>query len=337
MSVGFGNSVYDSRNNCNAIVETATNTIIAGCNNSDIPITVTSIGVCAFQGCQLRSLDLHNNIVAIGEGAFSRCISIPSITIPKSVKSIGENAFGYCNNVKSITVSPLNETYDSRNNCNAIIETRTNRLINGCNSSTIPNTVVSIENYAFWGCMSMTVMKIPESVVTIGDYAFYDCSSLVSVTIPKSVVTIGNNAFYSCSSLVSIYCLAALPPICGNWVFDNDVQETATLYVPFGCLQKYKEADVWKDFIHVEELPQGYGVEESSEIEISVFPNPAIDLVNINCQGMTKVTVYGMRGETIKDVNVNADKFVVTGLDAGTYFLRIETTKGSITQKIVKL
>lgn len=407
MSVESGNAVYDSRNNCNAIVETATNTIIAGCNNSEIPLTATSIGVCAFQGCQLKSLDLHNNIVEIGKLAFSRCGLLSSISIPKSVESIGEGAFGYCNNVKSIVVSPLNGTYDSRNNCNAIIETQTNRLINGCNSSTIPNTVVSIENYAFWGCMSITSITIPNSVVTIGDNTFSDCTSLVSMKIPNSVITIGDSAFssctsmisveipnsivtigedvfygcsslvsmkipnsvaaigyfafgfcsnlvsltisnsvtkigdgafFGCSSLASVYCLATIPPLCeGNNVFNNEVQETSTLFVPFGCLQKYKDADVWKDFIHVAELPQGYGVEECLEIEFSIFPNPTTDIVNVKCKDMTKVTVFGMRGETIVDVNTNADSYVITDLNVGTYFVRIETAKGGMTQKIVKL
>ncbi len=361
MSVESGNAVYDSRNNCNAIVETATNTIIAGCNNSHIPLSVTSIGAFAFQGCQLRSVDLHNGIVAIGNGAFSLCELLSTIAIPKSVKSIGENAFGNCNNVKSIVVSPLNDTYDSRNNCNAIIETQTNRLINGCNSSTIPNTVVSIENYAFWGCelvtsmiipnsvtmigdyafencWSLTSMTIPNSVTAIGDFAFYVCSNLVSLTISNSVTKIGDGAFFGCSSLASVYCLATIPPLCeGNNVFNNEVQETSTLFVPFGCLQKYKEADIWKDFIHVEELPQGYGVEECLEIEFSIFPNPTSDIVNVKCKDMTKVTVFGMRGETIVDVNTNAESFVITDLNVGTYFVRIETAKGSMTQKIVKL
>lgn len=362
MSVESGNAVYDSRNNCNAIVETATNTIIAGCNNSLIPLSVTSIGAFAFQGCQLRSVDLHNGIVAIGNGAFSLCELLSTIAIPKSVKSIGENAFGGCHNVKSIVVSPLNDTYDSRNNCNAIIETRTNRLINGCNNSKIPNTVVSIENYAFLGCMSITSITIPNSVVTIGDHAFSDCTSLVSMEIPNSVTAIGyfafgfcsnlvtltisnsvtkigEGAFSGCSSLASVHCLATIPPLCeeGINVFDNEVQETSTLFVPFGCLQKYKEADIWKDFIHVEELPQGYGVEESSEIEFSIFPNPTTGIVNIKCKDMTKLTVFGMRGETIVDVNTNAESFVITDLNVGTYFVRIETAKGSMTQKIVKL
>ena len=78
--------------------------------------------------------------------------------------------------------------------------------------------VVSIGNYAFYGCTRLTSITIPESVTSIGNSAFYDCSSLTSITIPESVTSIGNYAFYRCSSLTSITIPNNVTSI-GNYAF----------------------------------------------------------------------------------------------------------------------
>ena len=182
MIVENGNTIYDSRENCNAIIETATNTLLSGCQNTIIPNSVTSIESSAFSGCS----------------------SLTSIIIPNSVTSIVNNPFEGCYGLSSIVVESGNHTYDSRENCNAIIETKSNTLIAGCQNTVIPNSVTSIGNYAFSGCSSLTSITIPESVTNIGRYAFYNCSSLTSVTIPNSVTSIGDFAFFNCASLTSI-------------------------------------------------------------------------------------------------------------------------------------
>ena len=177
-----GNKTYDSRENCNAIIETATNTLIRGCNSTIIPNSVTSIG----------------------DYAFSYCSSLTSMTIPNSVTSIGGLAFYWCTSLTSIVVEKGNITYDSRENCNAIIETATNTLILGCNSTVIPNSVTSIGGWAFSNCVALTSITIPNSVTSIGGYAFYWCEGLTSIIIPNSVTSIGNGAFSNCESLTSI-------------------------------------------------------------------------------------------------------------------------------------
>ena len=176
-----GNSNYDSRNNCNAIIETASNTLIFGCMNTTIPNSVTSIGYAAFDGCT----------------------RLTSITIPSSVTNIGR-AFDGCSGLTSMIVEDGNPNYDSRNNCNAIIETASNTLIFGCMNTTIPNSVTGIGYAAFDGCTSLISITIPNSVTYIDDYAFYGCSSLTSITIPSSVTYIGDAAFSGCFSLTSI-------------------------------------------------------------------------------------------------------------------------------------
>ena len=203
--VESGNTKYDSRNDCNALIETGSNTLITGCNNSTIPNSVTSIGNFAFWNCSgLTSITIPNSVTSIGYSAFSGCSGLTSITIPNSVISIGYSAFYGCSGLSSITVSSDNSVYDSRNNCNALIETDTNTLITGCNNTTIPNSVTSIGYGAFYGCSGLTSLTIPNSVTSIGGYAFYRCSGLTSINIPNNVKSIDEGTFESCSGLTSL-------------------------------------------------------------------------------------------------------------------------------------
>ena len=170
-----------------------------------IPNSVTSVGDYAFELCSsLTSITIPNSVTSIGYGAFRECSSLSSITIPNSVTSIGSGAFYGCSSLSSMVVEEGNTTYDSRDNCNAIIETATNILIVGCGHTTIPNSVTSIGYGAFQNCSSLTSITIPNSVTSIGEHAFSWCSSLASITIPNSVTSVGYYAFYNCSSLASI-------------------------------------------------------------------------------------------------------------------------------------
>ncbi len=182
MAVEEGNIVYHSKGNC--IIETASKTLIAGCQNSVIPTdgSVTSIGASAFSG---RS-------------------GITSITIPSSVTSIGGGAFASCNNLKSITVENENTEYYIKSSC--LIEAKSKTLVWGCENSIIPTdgSVTSIGDYAFDGCSSLTSITIPDSVTSIGAAAFQSCSNLTDITIPSSVTSIGEYAFRYCYNLKAI-------------------------------------------------------------------------------------------------------------------------------------
>ena len=219
------NGTYDSRDNCNAIIETATNTLVAGCDESFIPGTVTAIGDGAFQGCtKMTTMVIPNSVTSIGDGAFSECDCLESLVIPKSVTSIGNNCFLFCSNLTSLSVEEGNSRYDSRDNCNAIIETATNTLIRGLKNTVIPNTVENIGEFAFYQCSGMSGMDIPESVTCISSYAFYYCRDLTSICIPDSVKSIGSAAFYGCTGVKELTVGKSVESIGNNAFFGCSIE-----------------------------------------------------------------------------------------------------------------
>jgi len=136
-----------------------------------------TIGDNAFCFCSgfTGSLTIPNSVTSIGESAFETCSGITSVTIPNSVKSIKENAFSNCQSITSMCVGSGNTVYDSRNNCNAIIETESNTLIAGCKNTVIPSSVTCIGNNAFATCTGLTTVNIPNSVTSIEMNAFFGC------------------------------------------------------------------------------------------------------------------------------------------------------------------
>ncbi|MCR5068750.1 MAG: leucine-rich repeat protein [Prevotella sp.] len=220
----------------------------SGLTSVTIPNSVTSIGSYAFWRCSgLTSVTIPNSVASIGYDAFYRCLGLTSVTIPESVTSIGDGAFHGCSGLTEIKVADGNNVYDSRNNCNAIINTSSNTLIAGCKNTIIPNNVTSIGEDAFSGCSGLTSVTIPNSVTSIGSYAFSSCSGLTSVTIGNSVTSIGEKAFAYCSGLTSVKVMRKDPPTINNSVF-SDVSNISHVYVPYGSKAKYKAAQYWKNF-----------------------------------------------------------------------------------------
>ena len=228
--VDAGNTRFDSRDNCNAIIETESNKLTTGCNNTIIPDGVTSIGMDAFYNCSgLTSITFPNNVEIIGEKAFGWCSGLTSIDIPKSVRRIDKEAFFACSGLTSIIVDAGNPKYDSRDNCNAIIETKFNELIVGCQNTIIPDGVTRIKEYAFYGCHGLTSITIPSSVWTIEEQAFNDCGLSEIISMIENPNRIDTNTF------------------------SDSTYNNATLYVPKGTIDKYKAQEGWEKFTNIKE------------------------------------------------------------------------------------
>ena len=186
-----------------------------------IPEGVTTIKNYSFSECSgLTSITIPESVTTISSVAFSGCSGLTSITIPKNVTKIGSYAFDGCSGLVSIIVETGNQNYDSRNNCNAIIETATNKLFAGCKNTFIPNGVTTIVNGAFGGCSGLTSIIIPESITSIGQYAFGDCTALTSITILGNLTKIADLTFSGCSGLTSITIPESVTSI-GQQAFEN--------------------------------------------------------------------------------------------------------------------
>ena len=208
-----------------------------------IPSSVTGIESSTFQGCTgLTSITIPSSVTSIGGSAFQGCSGLTSITIPSSVTSIGSSSFSNCSGLTSIVVEDENSVYDSRNNCNAIIETNTNTLVAGCKNTVIPKTVT-----------------------TIGRTAFYGCSNLTSVTLHSSITGIYGYAFGNCTGLQTIYSHIKEPQKLyhggygsnGGTIFNNVDYDNCKLYVPKGTKALYKATKPWSYFSNIIELEEG--------------------------------------------------------------------------------
>ena len=252
--VSQDNKWYDSRNNCNAIIETSSNTLIAGCQNTVIPGDILVIGDKAFLGCsKLTSITLPEGLTKIGYQAF-KSTGLYNISIPKNVKSIGTGAFSYTS-LNSMEVDPNNQWYDSRYECNAIIYTSSNQLIAGCSNTTIPDDVTTIGSSAFEGVEGLEFIEIPRNVIKIRENAFRN-SDLESIKIWNvNNWYYSDRAFYGCNELTSIQIYMPEPSynFLNDSPFSDEIYKNVTLYVPFGAKAAYEEARVWRNFSNIVE------------------------------------------------------------------------------------
>ena len=231
-----------------ATIEEATFSECTSLASVTISEGVTRIDNYAFESCQsLASISFPKSLTAIGSGAFYDCIGLKAITIPENDVQMGEYPFDACSGIESIIVEERNTVYDSRDNCDAIIETATNTLLFGCQNTVIPEGITTIATGAFYRCTPLTSITIPEGVTAMYDGAFQE-SGLTSVSIPSTMTYIDICVFQDCTSLTEVYCHAEAIPETGEDTFTEVPLAAATLYVPAASLDLYKATAPWSQF-----------------------------------------------------------------------------------------
>ncbi len=204
ITVNDFNQKYDSRNNCNGAIESVTNKLVWGIATTKIPKTVKVIGMDAYNSCMaLREMHIPEGVEEVLEDAFAGCLNLKTLYVPSTVYYFAPGAMGYTNRLERIVVSPDNEDYDSREDCNAIIDTYDDAVVLGCAATRLPSDILSLDDWSFAGT-DIRNIDIPECVENIGYNAFFQCHWLESVTLPDSLKWIGQYAFGYCTNLKSI-------------------------------------------------------------------------------------------------------------------------------------
>ena len=241
----------------------------SGLTSITIPNSVTSIGEEAFSGCsKLTSIIIPDGVKSIGKNAFDGCIELKTIKISSNITSIGSGAFSGCKNLEIVNISNLsawcniNFAHSTSNPCYYAnhIFLNTQELIN----LSIPDNVLTINAFSFYGCNTLNSLIIPNSVTTIGNFAFSGCNGLKSITIGNNVMSIGYNSFENCNSLTEVTVRNPNPVSIGSQTFSNS--KNATLYVPQGSKAAYEAADVWKEFKEIVEITKSSYLEVADTV-----------------------------------------------------------------------
>ena len=305
ITVESGNPMYDSRNDCNAIIKTNTNDLISGCQSTVIPDDVTRIGDNAFYYISTLTgeLVIPEQITSIGEYAFERCIGLTgSLIIPNTVLEIGESAFAYCTG------------FDGK--------------------LTLSESLTSIPSWTFEECDGFTgMLEIPNSVTSIGSSAFEGCSGFNgSLVLSKNLSSVGNFAFASCSGFNDAVILAETPPELGNYPFGGF--GSVTLMVPCGCVSAYENSAWHEQFTNI--IEDCTSVAETENQSVKVYPNPTQGRVTIEAEDSRHISIYTLLGEKVFESAATGDVFNYdfSGFEKGLYLIRIET-KNEILTKFV--
>ena len=179
VEVDKDNPYLDSRGHSNAVICKKDNALVMACSATRIPDSVEEI----------KDMPFFGNY------------GITSVHIPARVKKIDDWSFSFCPNLKKITVDSKNKTYDSREDCNCIIETATNKLLQGCSGSFIPSSVERIADGAFMGACLPTVFRVPDTVKQIDARAFLGCTHVEVLILPSTEMIRGKTVFNCCYSL----------------------------------------------------------------------------------------------------------------------------------------
>ena len=252
-----GNGAYDSRNGCNAIIRTANNTLVAGCQTTVIPDDVETIYDHAFYGhTNLKAIDIPASVKAIRSGAFYGCTGLETVTFNEGLEAIDNYAFYGCSKLTSLYIPSTVTSIDLNafKNCTGLAKVVAPDIAAWCAISfgKDANPLANAEHLYIDENTEVTELAIPQGVTAVGNYAFYNAKAITSVTIPATVTELGGYAFYGCDNLTSVTVAWAEPITIGSSRFSN--RANAILYVPTGTKALYEAADYWKEFKEIHEV-----------------------------------------------------------------------------------
>jgi hypothetical protein len=241
-----------------------------------LPNSIKYIRQTAFSGDEkLEEINLPEGLETIEHGAFDGCSSLKNIYIPKTVTLIEDRAFFLNKGLTGIVVDEENPVFDSRNNCNAIIETATNKLLFASQQTVIPADITAIGDGAFSGRFNIKSIEFPEQVTAIGEQTFYNCSDLEKVVLPEGIQSLGEECFVYCDNLQSINLPASLSTI-GSRVLAG-CKKLSNITLP-ETLKKV----VWGMFDSCESLASIVIPDSVTSIDGSAFSG---------CKSLTQVTI----------------------------------------------
>lgn len=259
ITIAADNATFFTPEGSNAIIDARTSTLVAGCRTTVITDDVDVIGPFAFSGCKgLTEVTIPASVCKIGYGAFEGT-GIKSISLPANVTEIGYRVFAHCDSLTQISVAAGNTKYDSRSNCNAVIEKASGSIVATCKATTFPADIATIGYEAFAGCSALENVVIPSGITRINHYAFADCDSLTLADIPATVTFFGDRAFENCAALEKVYARLLTPENAeyGNLLtFKGVPVDTCLLIVPDDLIDLYKATKPWSDFLYVEGINQ---------------------------------------------------------------------------------
>ena len=290
--VDSNNPYYDSRNNCNAIVESSNNEIICGCKTTVIQDDIVYVGSNALRGCAgLTLLTIPSGITNIGISAFTECNNLTSVPINFGHGCVNGNAGEYFGvQVKEYniicSVSSIDTSFSDLTQLEKITLYGAHNLINGafaeCTSlsSVTIDTCYLVPYGAFYGCTSLTDLSL-RGIGIIYSWSFQNCTSLTDVTIPHTVSNIYNRAFNACSKLTGV--TIDSQDVLNNAQFDADNGLN-------GLFDYYVQEFVFGE--HVTSLP--YAAFAMASVENIVIPRTIISIssgVFVACNNITGITV----------------------------------------------
>ena len=313
-----GNPNYDSREGCNALIETASNKLLYGTPSSFIPNSIATIGVAAMTHLNVTTLTIPNSVTTIEDGAFSGCTELTSVYIGTGLEHIGENIFNECSKLKTVEINSnslvsKNYTSEEINVSGLLWGSSVEEIILGENVTSVgerafvrgnfkslkmSDNLTTIGDNAFWECPKLTSIEFSNNLEYIGQWAFAGCMELPSVTIPRSVKCIDLIAFQWCNKLTKV-------EVNSNEVVSRDGEQFYTLMSCFG--KQVKEYVLGEDVKKIAYIAFAES-EKLTTVTISSHLTCVDDSAFHKCTSLEDIYLYAEQvPQTGKDIFVDSN------------------------------